>query len=66
LRQRFELLFPVVAHQCGEVLLIRLAIAPDPQTSALRRPIGDVLTFVEDHSFQQHQSPRDRDQMEAS
>jgi hypothetical protein len=32
LRQRFTALFPVVAHQHGEILLVRLAIAAEPHT----------------------------------
>jgi hypothetical protein len=66
LRRRFEALFPVVAHQRGEVLLVRLAVAPDPQTFALRRPIGEVLTFDDDRSIEDDHNPREPEQTEAS
>jgi molybdopterin/thiamine biosynthesis adenylyltransferase/nitroreductase len=50
LRRRFEKLFPIVADQRGEVLLLRLAIAPEPATAAMRRPVEKVLTFTSDHT----------------
>jgi nitroreductase len=45
LRQRFVALFPMVAEQGGEILPLRLAIAPEPAAAALRRPVEEVLTF---------------------
>lgn len=66
LRRRFEALFPVVAHQRGEVLLVRLAIAAAPQALARRRPVGEVLTFVDDRSVERDHTPPEREQMEAS
>ncbi|HTQ18335.1 Rv1355c family protein [Mycobacterium sp.] len=48
LRGRFVALFPIVAEQHGEILLLRLAIAAEPATRALRRPLDEVLTFHDD------------------
>ena len=56
LRQRFAALFPVVAQQRGEILLLRLAIAAEPQTTALRRPVDQVLAFSDDRSGQIEES----------
>jgi hypothetical protein len=51
LRRRFVDLFPIVAAQRGEIMLVRLAIAGDPKTVAQRRPVEQVLTFNDDHSL---------------
>lgn len=49
LRTRFEALFPIIAEQRGEILLLRLAIAAEPRAVARRRPVEQVLTFTKDH-----------------
>ena len=45
LRERFVALFPTVSDQRGEILLMRMSLAAEAQTRALRRPVTDVLTF---------------------
>lgn len=44
LRRCFVALFPLVAEQRGEIMLVRLAIAAEPKAVALRRPLEQVLT----------------------